>query len=174
VACEKVLQKYGLYQKDLTLFLQLVDSPSPAGHLGGATPGFMQIGASIKDQASFARDAGAALEQIQQKREARRSKEKADASQEVQDALQMGSRLTDLKVEGEVASAKILMIDGKEKAERVYFKRVNGSWVVMAAEKEPDWKQPIQGRFQFSDYLKAIEDEAKRAKDKKPPSDNKP
>jgi hypothetical protein len=153
-ASQKVLKKHGLYGKDLMGFLQVVDSPVG----GGAGLGFIQIGDSIKDKRAFFAEGSAALTAAQKLLEEVRAKEAGDAAKEAKPAeaeKAPETKLVDVKVTGETASGKITVV-GVEESQPVFFKRENGSWVMMMGEKEPDWKQPIQGRFRFSDYLKQI------------------
>jgi hypothetical protein len=147
-ACLKVLQSHGLAEVDIMGFLQVVDSPVP----GGATPGFMQIGDSIKDKPTFFRESNNAMNLVAERLKA------ADDSGEDQDqpdeaAVSPKVKLTEVKVNGDKAEG-VVIIGGVETSKSpVHFRRENGSWVVALAAEEPNWKQPIQGRFRFSDLL---------------------
>jgi hypothetical protein len=149
-----VLKTHGLYGKDLMGFLQVVDSPVG----GGAGLGFIQIGDSIKDKRAFFTEGSAAMVAAQKLLDDVRAKGQRDDPKEAKPAENPKppeTKLAELKVSGESASGKIVVV-GLEEAQPVFFKRENGSWVMMMGEKEADWKKPIQGRFRFSDYLKQI------------------
>jgi hypothetical protein len=152
-ACTKVLKTYDLDKVDIMDFLQIVDSPLP----GGATPGFMQIGATIADKAAFFRDAKVAMTPIDE-RLAKLGSKSDDVAQSESSAVAKPDlptmKLSDVKIDGEKAEGAITIGDDGGKKQPINFVREKGSWVVAVASKEPDWKQPIQGRFRFSDFKK--------------------
>jgi hypothetical protein len=144
--CQKVLKEHGLAETDIMGFLQNVDSPVP----GGATPGFMQIGDSIKDKATFFRAARAAMKPIEEKLQALKGEE-APAKVPEGPQKKAAIKLKDVKIEGDTAEAAAVIGDGEGSETKLFFKREKGSWVLAIGAEEPDWRKPIQGRFRFSD-----------------------
>jgi hypothetical protein len=145
-AAMEISTKHGLINRDVAGFLKL--SPLRSDRAAA----LMQIGASIKSHEAFLRDfTELALRDLAESRGVEVEDIKKEALQELKS--QSAPKLEELKIDGETAQG-IAKVPELQFPLPAYFKREQGSWRMAYAATEPDWTQPIQGKYQFQDHKK--------------------